>query len=170
MPWPAAACATCPVSRVGCCTAATAAVIDLMHPMVHNHARLILEQRIRVGQTMSQGMPGAEAAAFVPEHEAADLLTELLPWTVDMIGGAHEANKRDLRALVQLYLLNHPVPTDKQKAELKDRIGHRIDQLATALTQPSRRRAVPAPRLAPEQPAARRRVERDHRRGKKRGR
>jgi hypothetical protein len=72
-----------------------------------------------------------------------------------------------LRALVQLYLLDHPVPTDEQKAELKDRIGHRIDELATALTQRTRRRAAPAPRLTPEQQAVRRRIERDRRRGKK---
>jgi hypothetical protein len=56
--------------------------------MVHNHARLVLEERIRVSQTMSQGMPGAEAVAFVPEQEAAEMLTELLP-----LDGRHDRRR-----------------------------------------------------------------------------
>jgi hypothetical protein len=99
--------------------AATAAIIDLMHPMVHNHARLALEARIRASQTASQGMRAEEALVYVDEQQAAALLTELLPWTVEMTGAAHETTKRDLRVLIQLYLLDHPVPTETQKAELK---------------------------------------------------
>ncbi|ROO52713.1 hypothetical protein EDC02_7654 [Micromonospora sp. Llam0] len=148
--------------------AATAAIIDLMHPMVHNHARLVLEERIRGSQALSQGIPGAEALAYVSEHEAAQLLTELLPWVADTTGDAHEATKRDLRALIQLYLLDHPVPTVEQKAELKTRLGDRIEELATGRLKPRvRGPAAPAPRLTPEQQAARRRAESDRRRAKK---
>jgi hypothetical protein len=148
--------------------ALTAAAIDLMHPMLHNHARVVLEQQIRIGDTMGQGMPAAEAVTYAAEEEAAALLTELLPWTAEMTGDAHEITKRDLRALIQLYLLDHPVPTDEQKAELKALLDSRIEELTSTLGQRPARRAAPPPRLSAEQLAARRRAERGRRQAKKR--
>jgi hypothetical protein len=117
----------------------------------------------------SRRAPRRYSARGFAEREAADLLVELLPWSVDMTGDAHESTKRDLHALIQLYLLDHPVPTDEQQIELKDLIARRIEELA-GRSRPGRRRTAPAPRLSPEQQAARRRVERDRRNKKKRDR
>jgi hypothetical protein len=149
--------------------AVVAAMIDRLHPMVHNHARVLLEERIRAWRVVGKGMPAAEAVASISNEEADRVLAEVIPWIAEMTAPHHGPTKLDLRALVKLYLLDHPSVGLTEREELNQLIGRRLDEAATALGTPDTGKPVrtpPAP-LTPEQIAARQRAERERRRDKR---
>ncbi|MDT5152315.1 MAG: hypothetical protein QOI01_4048, partial [Mycobacterium sp.] len=150
--------------------AVVAAMIDRLHPMVHNHARVLLEERIRAWRVVGKGMPAAEAVASISNEEADRALAEVIPWIAEMTAPHHGPTKLDLRALVKLYLLDHPSVGLTEREELNQLIGRRLDEAATALGTPDTGKPVrtpPAAPLTPEQIAARQRAERERRRGKR---
>jgi hypothetical protein len=154
--------------------AVTAAVIAAMHPMTRNHARVLLEERRRGARTVGRGMPRAEAVTYISDAETDRVLLEVMPWVAEMTDRRHDAVNKDLRALVRLYLLDHAVVGAAEKAEIRQLIGKRFEELTGALAP---RTLVPAPRIpappqpppqTPEQLAARQAAERLRRGRKKR--
>ncbi|WP_433531327.1 hypothetical protein ACQPYA_04235 [Micromonospora sp. CA-263727] len=139
--------------------AVVAAAIDRVHPMLHSHVRVKLEQDIRAARSVGRGIPAMETVAYISDDEAERVLLDVLPFVAEMTDPRHELIKMDLRALVKLYLLDHPVIGPREKSDLERRIGARLDYVTTAVgSQAARDTATAAPRsktpatpLSPEQ-------------------
>ncbi|MEU1813269.1 hypothetical protein [Micromonospora aurantiaca (nom. illeg.)] len=113
-----------------------------------------------------------ETIAYISDEQADRVLLEVLPRVAEMTDPRHDLTTMDLRALVKLYLLDHPVIGPQEKSDLERRIRQHLKHLTTALGPQAARDTPTAPRprtsatpQSPEQIAARRRAERELRHG-----